>query len=201
MARRKASEETRESFIIAALNLCREGGPEAVSARRLGRLLGLSQMAVYRHFQDMEDLLAHAWDRTYQQLLDHIQAAIFGENPFKDLRAGLQAYVGFGVDNPGLYRLMFFHHFERMEYLTSQKTSLLALDLLRKTLATCLEQKSISVDEQRLHFMTLQAWFTVHGLTTMAISGRFQRVTEFLPEDLAGRLIDEICESFLNRRR
>ncbi|MBD3335326.1 MAG: hypothetical protein GF355_07390, partial [Candidatus Eisenbacteria bacterium] len=170
-------------------------------ARRLGRLLGLSQMAVYRHFQDMEDLLAHAWDRAFQQLLDAVSDVLQGGDPLTDLKNGLQAYVRFGVGNPGLYRLMFFHHFERMELLQSQKSSLQALDLLQQTLRRWLEQRAIAVAEKELNCMALQAWFTVHGLTTMAISGRFQRVSEALPEDLAGHIIDHVCNCFLSEHR
>ena len=197
MARQERSEQTREAFIAAALNLCREGGPEAVSARRLGRLLGLSQMAVYRHFQDMEELMAHAWDRAFRELLTAIEPVLTGCDSHRDLHRGLMAYVRFGLENPGLYRLMFFHHFSRSEVLENQNTGLEGLDLLRNVIGRCLREQGGAVSDPDLHGMALQAWFSIHGLTTAAISGRFGRVSDEEPVDVASGQVERLCRSFL----
>jgi AcrR family transcriptional regulator len=196
LPRRKRSEETREAFINAALELCREGGPQSVSARRLGKMLGLSQMAVYRHFQDMEDLLAHAWDRAFSELLETIDSVLSDQDPREDLRNGLRAYVDWGIRNPGLYRLMFFVYFEKLEVLQEQVTGLRGLVLLRDLIQKCLSPRGATIDPDEAHSMALQSWFTVHGLTTVAISGRFARVTEVPTEDMAGQIIDRLCDSF-----
>ena len=167
---------TREAFVEAALRLCRQGGPENVSARRLGKEMGVSQMALYRHFHDMEDLLAAAWDRAFRLLLEAVHGAIAGADPWTSLRRGLKAYVRFGMDNPGLYRLMFFHRFRNPNVLQNRTSSLEALALLRETIAACIAQEGDTPDPRRLHLHALQAWLTIHGLTTVVISGRFGRV-------------------------
>jgi AcrR family transcriptional regulator len=196
LPRRKRSEETREAFVKAALDLCREGGPQAVSARRLGKMLNLSQMAVYRHFQDMEDLLAHAWDRAFKELLGTINSVLTKTDPKADFQRGLRAYVDWGIRNPGLYRLMFFMAFERLEVLQEQVTGLRGLEMLQDLIVSCLEPRVVNLTNGEIRSMALQSWFTVHGLTTVAISGRFQRVSEETPEESAGRIIDRLCDSF-----
>jgi AcrR family transcriptional regulator len=159
-------------------------------------MLGLSQMAVYRHFQDMEDLLAHAWDRAFGEMLQAVNAALTDEDPKEDFRQGLLAYVSWGLANPGLYRLMHFIHFDRFEVLQNQVTSLRGLEILRDRIQKCIQAQGASVGPEELHCMALQSYFTVHGLTTVAISGRMQRISHVQPEELAGNLIDRLCDSF-----
>jgi AcrR family transcriptional regulator len=196
MADGKGPNASREAFVAAALRLCREGGPEHVSARRLGREMGVSQMALYRHFRDMEDLLATAWDRAFEFLLDAVRREAAGEDPYTSLRNGLLAYVRFGIENPGLYRLMFFHRFRDPRVLEDRTASLAALNLLKETIGACMAERGRNVPADQIHLHALQAWLTIHGLTTLAISGRFHRVAHPDPYRLAEHLVERMCESF-----
>jgi AcrR family transcriptional regulator len=159
-------------------------------------MLGLSQMAVYRHFQDMEDLLAHAWDRAFGEMLHAVNSVLNDQDPKEDFRQGLLAYVRWGLENPGLYRLMHFIHFDRFEVLQEQVTSLRGLELLRDRIQKCIQVQEGPVTPEEVHCMALQSYFTVHGLTTVAISGRLRRISHLQPEELAGNLIDRLCDSF-----
>ena len=49
---------TRARLIEAAAALLEEGGPGAVTLREVGRRVGVSHNAPYKHFADKEDLLA-----------------------------------------------------------------------------------------------------------------------------------------------
>ena len=47
----------RDALVEAAVDVVREGGPEALSLRELARRVGVSHAAAYRHFADREALV------------------------------------------------------------------------------------------------------------------------------------------------
>src|SRR5512142_1582565 len=54
---RQRAPLTRERVLGEALRVADESGIEALSMRRLGQLLGVEAMSLYRHVADKEDLL------------------------------------------------------------------------------------------------------------------------------------------------
>lgn len=63
---RESNGLTRERILRAALGLIDGGGVSALNMRELGRVLGVSTMAVYRYFQNKSDLL--------DEVIDHVVA-------------------------------------------------------------------------------------------------------------------------------
>jgi AcrR family transcriptional regulator len=58
------------------MELLTEGGVANVSIRRIAGLVGITPMAVYRHFPDLDSLLAEAVEQRFQRL-----AASWSEAP------------------------------------------------------------------------------------------------------------------------
>jgi AcrR family transcriptional regulator len=104
MANRK-TPLTRERILKAATRVFEQSGPDALSARNLAAELGVSQMAVYRHFDSMDDLHGHLVDRVIRlQPLDMERLADDGwdqqlETMFLGVRRALLA-------NPGIMPLL-----------------------------------------------------------------------------------------------
>ena len=68
---------TREEVLDAALNLVREQGIAAVTARGLGEKLGSSSKPIFSLFENMEDVLnavTQAADKLYQSYLQEDMA-------------------------------------------------------------------------------------------------------------------------------
>jgi AcrR family transcriptional regulator len=57
---------SRERIPVAGMHLVEREGPQALTLRRLGDVLGVDATAVYRHFRDKEDLLSAIGDRTLE---------------------------------------------------------------------------------------------------------------------------------------
>ncbi|MFP4148275.1 MAG: TetR/AcrR family transcriptional regulator [Nitriliruptoraceae bacterium] len=86
-----------EVIIDASLRLARKPDPSAMSFRALGRELGVDPTAIYRHFQDRNELLEAALDR----LMLDVVAAVRPEGPWRDrLRAHANAYLEVIVTHP-----------------------------------------------------------------------------------------------------
>ena len=64
---REGRSLSRERILQAAIRLIDEGGLQALNMRELGRVLGTSTMAVYRHFHNKSDLLDEVIDSVVAQ--------------------------------------------------------------------------------------------------------------------------------------
>ena len=100
--------ELRESLLEAAELLLEEDGPVGLSLRKVGRRLGVTPGAPYRHFEDKDALLAALAVRGFQRLRKRMMADQVGSADGEDRlkRAGL-GYLEFASQHPELFRLMF----------------------------------------------------------------------------------------------
>jgi AcrR family transcriptional regulator len=93
--------DLRAALIEAANALVEASGEVA-------RRAGVSTAAPYRHFADKDELLAALAVRGYGELGERLARASAGapDAPLVELAV---AYVGFAVDHPGVFRLMYGH--------------------------------------------------------------------------------------------
>ncbi len=79
MASSKSRALTRDIILSAALELVDDAGLSALSLRSLGKRLGVSQAAFYRHFPDkaalLEGICEQIWRLTYERFLALVQGA------------------------------------------------------------------------------------------------------------------------------
>ena len=79
MASSKSRALTRDIILSAALELVDDAGLSALSLRSLGKRLGVSQAAFYRHFPDkaalLEGICEQFWRLTYERFLALVQGA------------------------------------------------------------------------------------------------------------------------------
>ena len=77
MASSKSRALTRDIILSAALELVDDAGLSALSLRSLGKRLGVSQAAFYRHFPDkaalLEGICEQLWRLTYDRFLALVQ--------------------------------------------------------------------------------------------------------------------------------
>lgn len=100
--------DLRESLLSAAEEQLEEEGPAGLSLRKLGRALGVSPGAPYRHFEDKEALLTALATIGFQRLRETMLAEQDGAtDPQDELRRGGIGYLKFAWAHPGLFRLVF----------------------------------------------------------------------------------------------
>ncbi|MFC8276993.1 TetR/AcrR family transcriptional regulator [Streptomyces sp. NPDC057271] len=107
--------DLRNALICAAVDLATEGGPERVVLREAARRVGVSPTAAYRHFDGRGELLGAVKVHAQRALADSMERAAArvpgADDPTVAAELRLAAlgrgYVGFAVDQPGLYRAAF----------------------------------------------------------------------------------------------
>src|SRR5438045_8099919 len=81
---------------------------EAVSLRRVAAEVGTSTMAVYTYFGGVDELMSEVRREGFRRLAEHLAAVTATRDPIADVVALGWAYCLNGVENPYLYRAMFF---------------------------------------------------------------------------------------------
>ncbi len=100
--------DLRAALIKAAAAEIERAGYENLSLRELAASLGVSRAAPYRHFAERRALLAALAADGFDELTAIHRAAIASEGTAQArLIAAGRGYLGFAVDRPQLFRLMF----------------------------------------------------------------------------------------------
>jgi AcrR family transcriptional regulator len=105
----KQPTETRQAALVAAaLALAAERSPAAVTTADLAQAVGITQGAVFRHFESKEAIWLAVIDFAHQDLLARLHAAAAAQAlPLAALRAVFMAHVAFVVEQPGVPRVIF----------------------------------------------------------------------------------------------
>ena len=98
--------DLRAALLDAGLALVEEDGLEGLSLRGVARRAGVSHAAPYHHFSDKAALLSAIAARGFDALDRDIRERRAGA-PADRLQSAAVAYVGFAVEHPELFRLMF----------------------------------------------------------------------------------------------
>src|SRR5688572_10394899 len=99
----------------AAMQLAREGGPDAVVLREAARKVGVSATAAYRHFASHGDLMHAVKHVALDQLAESMNTELartaalpeLGPEALRRLRALGLGYLRFATQEPGLFRTAF----------------------------------------------------------------------------------------------
>ena len=101
--------DLRAALLDEAAAMIAEGGAGSVTMRALGRRLGVSRAAAYRHFEDKTALLVAVATAGFSRLRDRLQAVDAGapRSSVERIRRMGEEYVRFALENPAHYRLMY----------------------------------------------------------------------------------------------
>jgi AcrR family transcriptional regulator len=99
--------ETATRILAAAADLLETGGTEAVTMRKLAARVGVTPMALYRHFSDREALLAAVADDAFARLGAEWSEVAWSGDPDDDLDNALERYLDFAMARPRLYAFLF----------------------------------------------------------------------------------------------
>lgn len=164
---------TREEVLAAALNLVREQGIAAVTARGLGEKLGSSSKPIFSLFENMEDVLSavmEAADKLYQNYLKEDMTS--GKYP--PYKASGMAYIRFAKEEKELFKLLFMR--DRSHENTDNKEE-------NKQLLELIQQ-NLGINEEEAYLFHLEMWIYVHGMATMLATSYLELDEAFISKVL-----------------
>ena len=98
---------TQQKIASAARRLLDDEGPEAVTMRRVADAVGITPMAIYRHYQDRETLLNALADTGFEELAAQLAQRRFSGSIEHKLTKMGEIYLDHALANPRLFELMF----------------------------------------------------------------------------------------------
>lgn len=98
----------RLALLDAAIDQIKEHGVEKLSMRGIARIVGVSQTAPYRHFEDKNHLLSEVATQAFAELYEVSMAAINpSDSPINNIHATGLVYLQYAMNNPEKYRVIF----------------------------------------------------------------------------------------------
>jgi AcrR family transcriptional regulator len=102
-----AGASTAERIAGAAARLVQREGADAVTMRRVAKAVGITPMALYRHFADRDGLLNSVADAGFEELAGRLAATSRPADAEHWLMRILDVMLDFALEKPRLFELMF----------------------------------------------------------------------------------------------
>ncbi|MDI6900929.1 MAG: TetR/AcrR family transcriptional regulator [Anaerosomatales bacterium] len=200
MSARPANPHLASEIISATAAIVEERGPEGVTMREVARRIGYSPTSIYLHFANKDELLDQTVNRAYEWFADEIESRQTGTSAVERIRQGAHAYLAWGLANPGMYRLMF-----EWGYLGDISPD--AIFARRRSWRRNRQIVELGI-EQGVFDRSLDSavatdvmWVAMHGLTSLAISGRMYGNPNMVAADEVDRrahaLADALADGWL----
>ena len=98
---------TAARITVAGRRLLDKEGAEAVTMRRVAKAVGITAMAIYRHYPDRSALLNAVADEGFKQLAARLARKRFSGTIEARLTKMAEIYLEHAFQNPRLFELMF----------------------------------------------------------------------------------------------
>ena len=98
---------TARRIAIAGRRLLDKEGAEAVTMRRVAKAVGITPMAIYRHYRDRTALLNALADQGFEELAARLTSKRFSSSIGERLTKMGEIYLEHALQNPRLFELMF----------------------------------------------------------------------------------------------
>lgn len=151
---------SREEIIAAALDIVREGGMTALTARSLAARLGSSAKPVFGLFENMQEVQKEvmlAANAEYQEFL----YAEMMRGIYKPYKATGMAYIAFARKEKELFKLLFMR--DRSDEQGDTRDESVA-DII------ALISRNTGLSEEEARLFHLEMWIFVHGIATMIVT-------------------------------
>ena len=184
---------TADRILSAARALFEREGPAAVSMRRVADAVGVTPMAIYRHFPNREALLKRISDDSFNEIAHHWEALRSGSDLIARLMAIQRIYLDYALAHPHLFDHAFSAPREDArrfpEDFHARRSP--TLNVVHDTVVDAQQAGLLRAGDPWDIAMTL--WAQSHGLVALYRAGRFsydERAFRDFYDASLGRLID-----------
>ncbi|HEY8211569.1 MAG TPA: TetR/AcrR family transcriptional regulator [Myxococcaceae bacterium] len=172
--------EPRTRILASARALYLEGGMEAVTMRSVAKRVGVTATALYRHFDNKEDLLGELMVQAFETFGSYLYRALGGKTPMERFRRSAEAYLDFALEQREIYRTLFMSPVPRgkdgVPFTGKRFDSASTFQFLVDRIRECIDSGDLRKDEPEA--VAVSVWAHVHGLVSLQICGSFDQADE-----------------------
>ncbi len=166
----KSSKFSKDKIIAAAMALVREGGMEQLTARNLGRALGVSACPIFTAFQGMAEV-QQAIQKRANELYKSYLSEDMASGKYPPYKASGMAYIRFAREEREFFKLLFMRDRHKEEASEDRESIRSILDLI---------QTNLNLNEDEAYLFHLEMWLYVHGIATMVATDYLNWKEEFI---------------------
>ena len=170
---------SKDDVVLAAYEVTRQKGLEAVNARSVAAQIGCSTQPLFREFSCMEDIkkevFLHARDCFDKMTADEIKKE---ENT---LKAQGRVYLTLAKNEPNLFRMLFMHK-------RNEECANFAITRACQRAAEYGQIMNVETDEASDTYINF--WMFIHGMATMFATGYLT-----LSDDVTEEVLDNLASS------
>jgi len=203
MNRRYHHGDLANALTVAATQLARDGGPEAVVLREAARKVGVSATAAYRHFAGHGDLIHAVKELAQERLAESMRAELATSEPRTDkadealrrMRAIGMGYLRFALAEPGLFRTAFCRADKNyLDHSPEEQAAGMATSPAFQMLGETLDAMVAAglLPTERRPFAEMHAWSAVHGLAMLMLDGPLNQLPDDDREQAIARVLDGV---------
>lgn len=152
---------TKEEIVNAALQVVREKGTAALTARQIAAVLGVSTRPIFTYFQNMQQVQEAVRQAAQALYHSYIKKGLEQVHPFIGLG---EQYIRFATQEPELYRLLFLPlapGSENKAMGEMERTQNLVLEFL---------QQIYHLDEAAAKRFFRDVWLVAHSLAALIVT-------------------------------
>lgn len=168
---------TKESIIVAAIEMIREKGEGALNARALALYMGCSTQPIFSNYASMEELKQDVMKHIYQLYLDFLKQDMDSAKYPLYKSAGM-GYIRFAKEEKELFKMFF---------MRDRSKEPIEEDIDESTqMSIAMIQKNLGISKGQAKQFHLEMWIYVHGIASLL-------VTSYLPlewKDISSMLTD-----------
>lgn len=186
----------REEILEVSKELLLKHGFSKISMRKIARKADVTATSIYLHFKNKDDLLLALVEESISNLTKVLRNALDEDaSPVEQLESLADAYVGYALDNPQEYEIIYMVRPEEMPKYPKEKFQHIRqiYELLAGIIQQGKEQQLFDVEDPLVSAYTL--WAQIHGVVSVILGKRLDTrvpIERFL--DLA---TDHIIQGFI----
>ena len=170
---------TQEEIIRAALDLTREEGIDALTARALGAKLGSSPKPIFTVFKNMEAVQEEVRRAAKTLYAEYVRVGLHQELAFKGV--GTQ-YILFAIKEPKLFQLLF------MSEQPQKPSAMGILPIIDESYDQILQsvQNGYGLGEKDAENLYRHLWIYTHGIAVLSATN----MCSFTAEEISGMMTE-----------
>ena len=164
----------KEEIVNAALDITREKGISAVTARALAEKLGSSSKPLFSIFENMSELrlaVIEAADREYQEFLN----GYIKSGKYPPYKASGMSYIFFAKEQRELFKLLFMRDRSQEKITVNRDETAPLIDMI---------VKNTGMSKEKAYLFHIEMWLFVHGIATMEATSYLNWDDEFISNTL-----------------
>lgn len=166
-------DSTKHELAQAARDLLLETGLSGLSMRKVASACGVSATAIYRHYQDKDELVAQAVLEGFRIFGSYLMDALEQRTPILRFRVLGRRYIDFALENPADYRLIFMTDcrelgMTHLDELSRREISG-TFQLLQDRISEC--QRAGDFAKGNARTLAASVWASTHGLSSLLVTG------------------------------